>query len=130
MTLSFPSLPGLTFGPGFMPQLVLAIMFAGGVVLLLRKKGPDEATEEPVLALERHNLVFFAVVVGGLLLYSFALDRIGFLPLTIVFTAVVVRLSGGSTLGSIAFAVDCTLAMQWAFGTLLRVPLPAGFLGY
>jgi putative tricarboxylic transport membrane protein len=128
LSYGFPTIAGQRFGPNLLPQLVFAGMAVGGFVLMLRKPPTDETAEAPLLTLQPGQLRFLLTAVGGLLVYGFALDSIGFIPLTLVYAALLARLSGASLKGSMLFAVACTFIVQWFFGTVMKVPLPPGLL--
>ncbi len=74
------------------------------------------------------HLVRFAAIVGGLLFYIVASDRLGFIPTAVVLLFGWLILFRGRPASSLAIAVAVTLAVDYAFTDLLLVPLPLGLL--
>ena len=128
---SFPKIPGQQVGPALFPGLIACGLCVGGLILLVR--GWRERATEPWFALEdwvrspRH-LLAFAVLIGSVVFYMLASQRLGFLPCSaLILTALfyVLRVPLGR---SVLIAVVATLVIHFAFYKLLRVPLPWGVL--
>jgi len=71
-------------------------------------------------------LASVAAVLGGLLFYVFAADRVGFHLTGVLLLSVWARLLGASWRMSLAVAVIATLVIHLSFYKLLRIPLPWG----
>ncbi|WGF89183.1 tripartite tricarboxylate transporter TctB family protein [Marinivivus vitaminiproducens] len=132
-TLTFPGLPGQNFGPALFPQLISIGFIASGVYFVF-KGVREHATvpwfdPQPWTRSPRHiaNVVFVLV---ALLFYIFLADTLGFLITGFICLAgLMLWLRGPSRLPStIVIAVGSVIVIQFAFGTLLRVPLPPGLL--
>jgi len=130
---TFPLSPGQDIGPGLFPTLLGGGLAACGLCFLWagrRQRGTpwlelEEWVRRPRMALN------FAVVIGDLIFYALVVDRAGFFLtafafLTVLFLAFEVRRRWIPVL-----AAGVTLALHFAFYTLLHVPLPWGWLeGY
>lgn len=128
---TFPTAPGQGVGPGFFPLLIGGGIVLGGVVLTAaswarRRESPWIAWDEGLRQPRRARNA--ALVVGALIFYALAVDTVGFfltsgVILAGLFWAFEVR---GRWIVPVAVAV--TLGLHLAFYTLLRVPLPWGWL--
>lgn len=127
----FPKIPGQPVGPALFPGLIAVGLCLAGVLLMVR--GWRLRADQPWLAWDdwvrspRHVLAL-AVMLGAVVFYLLAADRLGFLP-----TAVVVLTAFFSVLRvplgrALLVAVVATLVIHFAFYKLLRVPLPWGVL--
>jgi putative tricarboxylic transport membrane protein len=127
---TFPPSPGQPIGPGLFPALIGGGLGLCGLTLLragFRQRGAawlecDEWVRRPRMVLNA------ALVIADLIFYALAVDRVGFFTtgfvfLTVLFLAFDVRWRWIPLL-----AVAVTLALHAVFYTLLRVPLPWGWL--
>ena len=73
-------------------------------------------------------LASVAAVLGGLLFYVIAADRLGFHLTGILLLTIWARLLGATWTMSPAVAVIATVAIHLSFYKLLRIPLPWGIL--
>lgn len=120
-------MPGQKFGPAWFPGLIAAGLLACGVLLMLR------ATRGPWLALpdwtkRRRPLAGVAAVIGGLLFYVAAADRLGFHLTGLLLLTLWTRVLGAGWRLSLAVSAIATLAIHLSFYKLLRIPLPWGLL--
>lgn len=127
----FPRIPGQQVGPALFPGIIGAGLCVCGSALALkgwraRQEGawirPGEWVNSP-----RHMLAF-CTVIGSVLFYMVAVDKLGFLiTSTVALSALmwVLRVSPGR---SLLIAVVATLLIHTSFYKLLRVPLPWGVL--
>ena len=126
----FPAMPGQKFGPAWFPGLVAAGLVLCGALLVVHSLRRT-ARAQPWVALpgwirKPRPLASVAAVLGGLLFYVFAADRLGFHLTGILLLTVWARLLGASFRMSVAVAVIATLAIHLSFYKLLRIPLPWG----
>lgn len=128
---SFPRIPGQQVGPGLFPGLIATGIFICGVVLMARGWRQRKATPWVIpgewVRSPRH-VMGFAVLVGSVVFYIFAAEKLGFLPTAVlILTAMfyVLRVPLGK---SLLVAVITTLVIHFMFYKLLRVPLPWGIL--
>ena len=127
---TFHATPGHPVGPGLFPLLLGGGLGLCGLVLVWTGHGQTEGRmvvwEEWI---RRPRLVLnFALVTGALVFYALAVDVVGFflcafLILTALFLAFDVNRRWIAPL-----AVAVTLLLHVVFYTLLRVPLPWGWL--
>lgn len=121
--------PGI--GPGLMPMLTGAGFILFGAVLTIQGLPELKAMRAGLLPLfePRPNPWFPLIVLSALVVYVLLLPVAGFVPLTLVFVALVVRASGGGILASFVFAAAVTAILYLFFAQLFRVPLPPGIIG-
>jgi putative tricarboxylic transport membrane protein len=127
----YPKIPGQPVGPALFPGLIAAGLCIGGVLLVAR--GWRERGAQPWLAWDdwvrspRH-LLALAVLLGSVVFYILAADKLGFLltaSLILAALFLVLRVKPPTALG---LAIVATLLIHFAFYKLLRVPLPWGVL--
>jgi len=82
----------------------------------------EDAPREP------WRLGSFLLMLGLLLLYILASETVGFIPIALVFLGALFLWLGVRPVMAIVTAVAATLVIHWFFSTLLRVPLPRGWL--
>ena len=128
---SFPQMPGQHVGPALFPGLIATGLCITGVMLVVR--GLRERPSEPWLVWDdwvrspRHALAL-AVLLGSVVFYIVAGERLGFLPAATLMLAalfIVLRVPTGR---AVLIAAIAALAIHFAFYKLLRVPLPWGLL--
>jgi putative tricarboxylic transport membrane protein len=125
----FPPMPGQKFGPAWFPGLVAAGLGVCGAALVfagLRSGAPWLRFPEWVHR-ERSRAAVLAVL-GGVVFYILAADKLGFFLTGIVIIALWVRVLGASGRMTILMAVIAPLIIHLAFYKGLRVPLPWGVL--
>ena len=127
----YPKIPGQPVGPALFPGLIAAGLCVCGVLLVAR--GWRARADQPWLAWEdwvhspRH-VAALAVLLGAILFYILAADKLGFLPaaaLVLVSLFLVLKVPPGR---AVLIAVIAALVVHFAFYKLLRVPLPWGVL--
>ncbi|AGU49503.1 putative tripartite tricarboxylate transporter, TctB family [Variovorax paradoxus B4] len=127
----YPGIPGQQVGPALFPGL-LAIGLCICGAMLLAKGGRERHAVAWVrlgdwAASPRHVLAA-ALVIGAVLFYIFASERLGFLPtaaISLLALMLAMRVPPGRAL---LIALIATLVIHTAFYKLLRVPLPWGVL--
>jgi putative tricarboxylic transport membrane protein len=127
----YPKIPGQPVGPALFPGLIAIGLCIGGAILTVR--GWIARREQAWLAWDdwvrspRHVLAL-AVLLGGIVFYILAADRLGFLltaPLILLSLFLVLRVRPAAAVG---IAIVASLLVHFAFYKLLRVPLPWGVL--
>ena len=125
-------MPGQKFGPAWFPGLIAAGLLLCGALLVVQGLRRT-AREQPWIALpawvrKPRPLASVAAVLGGLLFYVLAADRLGFHLTGILLLTIWARLLGATWRMSAAVAVIATFAIHLSFYKLLRIPLPWGIL--
>ncbi len=131
---TLPPMPGQRYGAGAFPTLIA--LGLGGFSLLMiaqawRRRAGTRWVALADWARDGKTLGNFLLALALILVYVFFSERIGFIPLSIAILLILfwrqgIRLGTGA-----AVAVVATLAIQFAFSDMLRVPLPRGLLaGY
>jgi putative tricarboxylic transport membrane protein len=127
----YPKIPGQPVGPALFPGLIAVGLCIGGVLLVV--KGWRHRAQLHWLVWDdwvrspRHVLAF-AVLIGSIVFYILAADKLGFLltaPLILAALFLVLRVRPGR---AVLIAVIATVLVHFAFYKLLRVPLPWGLL--
>ena len=127
---AFPETAGETIGPGLFPGIIGAGMALSGAALAWSGRKVRDArwvTLEEWVASPRLALNA-ALVVGALIFYALVVDSIGFFVTAFVFLAVLFLAFGVGRRWIAPLAVGVTLGLHFAFYSLLRVPLPWGWL--
>ena len=128
----YPKIPGQQVGPGLFPGLIACGLCVGGAALLWR--GWRERAAAPWFApgpwvRSARHVLGLAVVIGGVVFYRLAGERLGFLPCASLLLWAPMWALGVPPLRALLIAVVSALAIHFAFYKLLRVPLPWGVLG-
>ena len=127
---SFPATAGQTIGPGLFPALVGVGLALSGAVLAWSgrtvRSGQWLTLEEWVA--EPRMILNAALVVGALIAYALVVDTVGFFVTAFVFLAILFLAFGVNRRWIAPLAAMVTLGLHFAFYSLLRVPLPWGWL--
>jgi putative tricarboxylic transport membrane protein len=122
-------MPGQKFGPAWFPGVIaggLGICGAFLIVAGVRQGAPWVALPDWIS--RRRPFLGVAGVLGGLVFYILAADKLGFHITGIALLAFWVRILGRSWRMAAAVGVVATLAIHLSFYKLLRIPLPWGLL--
>ena len=132
LTASFPEFPGQKYGPSLFPRILGAGLIVCGAILtwngLASRRAGASWVEIAPWAREPRRLATFALVLVLLLLYIFAAETVGFIPLALLFLVTLFLWLGVRPWIAAVTALSGTLIMYWFFAMLLRVPLPRGWL--
>ncbi|MGE5838742.1 MAG: tripartite tricarboxylate transporter TctB family protein [Deltaproteobacteria bacterium] len=119
-------------GPGFLPFVTGIILAALSLTLLLSRllnnRDRAEPKAEPMPAGQALQKIL--KVLGALCLYVLILEHLGFVLATFLFMVLLLRLEPRRWIFIIPGALGATAFFFVLFKILLRVPLPAGLLGY
>jgi len=127
---TFPGAVSHSVGPAFFPLLIgVGIAFCGAVLWWSGRKEHDAARLEfedwmrdPRLA--RNGVL----VIGALIFYAVAVETIGFFVTAFAILVALFLAFGVRRRWIVPIAVAVTLGLHVAFYSLLRVPLPWGWL--
>lgn len=129
-TRTFPDAGGQSIGPGFFPFLIGSGIAACGAVLMFSGRPGaggawidwESGLREPRLALNG------ALVIGALVFYALAVDTAGFFLTAFIFIAGLFIAFGVRPRWIVPLAAGVTFGLHFVFYSLLRVPLPWGWL--
>ena len=127
---AFPETAGHTVGPGLFPAIIGGAMALSGAVLAWSGRRVrdaqwltfDEWVAEPRMVLNA------ALVIGALIFYALVVDIAGFFITAFGFLAILFLAFGVKRRWIAPLAIVVTLGLHVAFYSLLRVPLPWGWL--
>ncbi|MBN1856254.1 MAG: tripartite tricarboxylate transporter TctB family protein [Dehalococcoidia bacterium] len=130
-SLSFPPPRDTDFGPALFPRVVAAILLILGILVLLqvrrhrmRAKSDTGETTEVELPTTSAGMRNVAVTLVTIVVYIAVVDRVGFIPTTLVFLFVLTKAYGLSTFRSVLSSCFITTFVYVLFSMLLRVVLP------
>lgn len=139
--VALPQVPGLRFGPDLMPILIGGGLVLSGVSILVstlvtanKSVTAAHPVEQPLFDLSdwnvslRRKLAAVWTLLGPV--FGIALfDVAGFPLVALVYMAVLMALMGARALTVALVAPVTVLVFYLGFSEILRVPLPAGWLG-
>ena len=129
--LSFPPMPGQSFGPKLFPNLIAAALVACAVVLTLRAakaKALKIAVVTPEWWGVPGRLGNLMILLGSIVAYTLLVDRAGFLITTFALLVLLMKRLGASWKATLIGAGLGTVVTYVMFAYWLRVPLPSGWL--
>lgn len=129
-TRLFPSTSGELVGPAAFPATIGVVLVVAGALLLIRglRDRHDIWIELPEWVRRPQPASSFALVLATVLVYAVVVDRLGFLITAFLLLATLFAAFGVRRTRIVPLALLVTLAIHFAFYTLLRVPLPWGVL--
>jgi putative tricarboxylic transport membrane protein len=132
LAASLPDFPGQKYGPALFPRIMASGLILCGALLVWRGMATrvpgTRWVEWAPWTRDRWRLGSFLLMLALLLLYILVSETVGFIPLGIAFLGVLFLWFGVRPLTAAIIAVVATFAIHWFFATLLRVPLPRGWL--
>jgi hypothetical protein len=113
-------------GPAFVPAVLALLLLACGILLIARR-GPVVRAADAGWSDWRHAVAILAACAFAAL----ALERLGYrLTILIVMVFLLALVERRGVLATSLFAVALAFGSYYLFGTILRVPLPLGPLGF
>jgi putative tricarboxylic transport membrane protein len=131
LTASFPDFPGQKYGPALFPRVLGSGLILCGGLLIWKHYATAPHTRWLTLApwtREPWRLGSFVLMLLLLLLYIFVSETVGFIPIALVFLLALFLWLGVRPPIAVITALITTVAIHEFFSTLLRVPLPRGWL--
>ncbi|MBB5220276.1 putative tricarboxylic transport membrane protein [Amaricoccus macauensis] len=125
----FPAVPGQDYGASTFPLLIATGLAGCGAVLIgsgLRERAP--IVEWQAWLGEPRRVIDFLSVITAIIVWILAWRPLGFILTTAGVLFALLRRFGVSWKTSLAIAIATPLIMNYIFGRLLLVPLPAGLL--
>jgi putative tricarboxylic transport membrane protein len=131
----FPRIPGQQVGPALFPGVLAVALAVCGALLVIKglatRRVQGERSEWVAFAAwtrsPKHALAF-ALTIGVNILYILAVDKLGFIPLGVIYLSLLFWVYGVGVRWIVPIAVVMTLGIHYAFYKLLKVPLPWGLL--
>lgn len=127
---TFPPTHGQAYGPDFFPTIIGTGLILSGLGLIVSGWRARAVTGWIDVAGHRFDrLVDAGLVLLVILAFILFVDRLGFvLTAGVGMYVLLVRFRGGNWLSSLLITVVLVLVVDWAFRTMLLVPLPQGVL--
>jgi putative tricarboxylic transport membrane protein len=132
---AFPKIPGQQVGPALFPGFLAVGLAVCGALLIVKglatRRAWGERAEWIAFAgwtRSRKHVLAFALTVGVNILYILAVDKLGFIPLGVIYLGLLFWVYGVPAKWIVPLAVVMTLCIHYAFYKLLKVPLPWGLL--
>lgn len=117
-SLNFTSQVGLS--PGVFPQFVLALMALCGIAIFFEGRNSQDVVYSINI-----NWKKLILVIGAMIIYSYALEYLGFIISTIVFLIATLYLFEEKRLKIIATVPLCTAVLiYYTFTEFFLIPLP------
>jgi putative tricarboxylic transport membrane protein len=125
-------MPGQRYGAGAFPTLIALGLGGFSIIMMVqawrRRAAGIRWAELADWARDRKTLFNFLLALALILVYVFFSERVGFIPLSIAILFILFWRQGVSIPTGVIVAVLATLAIQFSFSDMLRVPLPRGIL--
>ena len=132
---SFPKIPGQQVGPALFPGFLAVGLAVCGALLIMKgiatRRAWGERAEWVAFAgwtRSRKHVLAFALTIGVNILYILAVDKLGFIPLGVIYLGLLFWVYGVGAGWIMPVSVLMTLGIHYAFYKLLKVPLPWGLL--
>ena len=132
MTANFPAFPGQKYGPSLFPRILgVGVIICGALIVMnglrARRAGAPWVEIAPWVY-QPWRVGSFLLTLAWLLVYILVSETVGFIPVALLFLGSMFLWLGVRPIPALVIAVVGTLSIQYFFGTLLRVPLPRGWL--
>jgi putative tricarboxylic transport membrane protein len=131
-TLTFPAFPGQKYGPALFPRILDVCLIICGSILVwnglgARRTGAPWIVVAPWVY-DPWRLGSFFLTLVLLLVYILISETVGFIPISLIFLGALFIWLGVRPIPAVITSVAATFAIHWFFATMLRVPLPRGWL--
>lgn len=132
LAASLPEFPGQKYGPALLPRVLgTGLILCGGLLVwrgLATRTAGARWVEWAPWTRDRWRLGSFVLMLAMLLLYILVSETVGFIPLGVFFLLGLFLWFRVRLLSAVIVAIVATLTIHWFFATMLRVPLPRGWL--
>jgi putative tricarboxylic transport membrane protein len=132
LTLTFPEFPGQKYGPSLFPRILgVGLILCGAVLIwngLAARRAGAPWLELAPWTRDPWRVTSFFLTLALLLVYILASETVGFIPFALVFLLALFFWLGARPVPAVVTAIATTIAIHWFFSTMLRVPLPRGWL--
>ncbi len=131
-TATFPAFPGQNYGPSLFPRVLGSLLIICGGLLMWRGIAARRAGAPLVVMAawtrQPWRVGAFFLMLALLLAYILFSETVGFIPMAFVTLGLLFLWLGARPLTALITTVVATLVIYWFFASLLRVPLPRGWL--
>jgi putative tricarboxylic transport membrane protein len=130
---TFPSLPGIAYGSGFFPSIVLGFMIFAAIFLVFKGVAARKTTgwfSFDEWAKKPRTYLTLGLVAAAHLFYLFFSEHLGFLLTSIflLFCLLVWTRGHKHLVSSAMISILFSCFVYYLFGIVLRVPLPTGLM--
>ena len=127
---TFPEMPGQPVGPALFPTVIgVGLLVCAAVLMVSGLRGGGVPWVEVDAWVRRRRMVLnFALVFLVLVFYALFVARLGFFLTAILFLSLLMLAFEVPRARILPLALAVTVAIHYAFYSLLRVPLPWGVL--
>jgi putative tricarboxylic transport membrane protein len=131
-TSTFPDFPGQNYGPALFPRVLGAFVIACGALLMRRgiaaRRAGAPLVEMDAWTRNPWRVGSFFLMLGLILAYILFSETVGFIPMALVMLMALFLWFGVRPITAVVTSLVAAIAIHWFFATLLRVPLPRGWL--
>ena len=132
LTATFPDFQGQKYGPALFPRILGTGLIICGALLVrsgwsAHRDGAPWGEIAPWVH-EPRRLGGFVLTLVLLVVYICVSETVGFIPLALVFLGAMFLWLGVRPITAAICTVVATFTIHWFFATMLRVPLPRGWL--
>ncbi|MCD6195687.1 MAG: tripartite tricarboxylate transporter TctB family protein [Staphylothermus sp.] len=127
------------FGPSLFPMLISAGLALLSFVLVVKcslniiKEKSFTTSARPLISLNRKNytgIVYTLILIVLVITYVYLVNILGYLLSTMLLTGILAKLLRAKNEEAILLAISFSFLMYALFRFILKVPLPAGVLGW
>jgi putative tricarboxylic transport membrane protein len=131
-TTTFPAFPGQDYGPALFPRVLGTLVIICGGLLMWRgiaaRRAGAPLGEMASWTRQPWRVGSFFLMLVLLLAYIVFSETVGFIPLAFVTLGALFLWLGVRPIMALITSVAATMMIYWFFASLLRVPLPRGWL--
>jgi putative tricarboxylic transport membrane protein len=131
VTASFPRIPGQPYGPDLFPRVIAGMLALSGVLMIIR--GVAIKPRHPIVAVadwarSPRAAGAIALTLSAIVGYILVSDTLGFVITAAIMLAVLMLYLRVSLATAMIASIATTLIVEYTFGSLMRIPLPRGYL--
>jgi putative tricarboxylic transport membrane protein len=129
---TFPAFPGQKYGPSLFPRILgIGIAICGALILWRGWQSSLASRTRRIFVFDPcfsqgGRMVSFLLVPGGIVFYLLLAEPLGFMPTAFMLMVGLFLWFRVRPALALVLAIVITGALQWFFGTMMRVPLPRG----
>lgn len=131
-TATFPAFPGQAYGPALFPRVLGTLVIICGGLLMWRgiaaRRAGAPLGEMSAWTRQPWRVGSFFLMLVLLLAYILFSETVGFIPMAFVTLGALFLWLGVRPITALITTVVATMMIYWFFASLLRVPLPRGWL--